>query len=212
MFPEDWRQHAWHCLLNMTDPFTAPARWSYGLTPVSMENIRTTFSSMEVDERQIMFVELLRVLALLLGDLSRAIAEGTGSDELEAANRRAEEEEERSGSRDGEDSALVQTGRPSPLHPRKAARLEAASERRVVDPRTLLGGPMDQLSCTLMEAMERMTADETMRCGQALLILLLNHYGVPPRDFEEIPSQAAGLAYAMVTCGADMDQRARDPH
>ena len=81
------------------------------------------------------------MLVKLLRDLARAIAEGTGSDQLEAATRRAEEMAEARGDEG------VQKGAPEPLPPAKAARLSAASTRReVVDPRKVVGGKLDQLS------------------------------------------------------------------
>ena len=49
--PEDLRQYACHCLLQMADPFSSPARYSYGITEASRQNIQATFDEMEEAER-----------------------------------------------------------------------------------------------------------------------------------------------------------------
>ena len=78
--PEDFRQHAWHCLLEMADPLSSPAPWSYGIDEVSRQNIQaiSMFEEMDESERGLMMVELLRVVGLLLKEVADAISAGAG--------------------------------------------------------------------------------------------------------------------------------------
>ena len=44
--PANWRQHAWHCILNMIEPTELPEAFSYGITGSAQDNVAATFEEM----------------------------------------------------------------------------------------------------------------------------------------------------------------------
>ena len=63
--PEGWRQHAWHCILDMANPEDAPSQYSYGITGAAQDNVRATFQDLEPMEMVPMMIELLNVLSMV---------------------------------------------------------------------------------------------------------------------------------------------------
>ena len=55
--PETFRQHAWHCLLEMSNATQNPERWSYGVTSSAQQNINATFADISDRGRGTMLVE-----------------------------------------------------------------------------------------------------------------------------------------------------------
>ena len=174
---------AWHCLLDMRSPLESPTTWGYGLSPASRGNIESSFATMSRRERQIMSMELLRVLSAILADIAQAI---TNALDQGGDGETAFEEDE--------DHSLVQA-----LSGEKAARLLGASATR--DVTDLLGSPFDKLTRALMAAMERMTAAESRRCGQALVNKLVAKYGVSAPA--QLPPDVECLLSGFITFGAD---------
>ena len=72
--PETFRQHAWHCLLEMSNATQNPERWSYGVTANAQQNINATFADISDRERGTMLVEFLRVISRT----KRVVGCGTG--------------------------------------------------------------------------------------------------------------------------------------
>ena len=174
---------AWHRLLDMRSPLESPTTWGYGLSPASRGNIESSFATMSRRERQIMSMELLRVLSAVLADIAQAITNaldqgGDGETALE----------------EDEAHSLVQA-----LSEEKAARLRAASV--VQDVTDLLGSPFDKLTRALMAAMERMTAAESHRCGQAFVNKLVAKYRVSAPA--QLPPDVECLLSGFITFGAD---------
>ena len=62
--------HAWHAILDMVDPMTAPANITYGMVAHQMDNLEATLSSMSPTERAHMLCSFLQMLALLVTDVA----------------------------------------------------------------------------------------------------------------------------------------------
>ena len=62
--------HAWHAILDMVDPMTAPENITYGMVAHQMDNLEATLSSMSPTERAHMLCSFLRMLALLVTDVA----------------------------------------------------------------------------------------------------------------------------------------------
>ena len=166
-------------------PLEPPTTWGYGLAPSSRENIESFFAAMSRRERQIMSMELLRVLSAVLADIAQAVTNAL--DQAGEGEHKAEDEE-------AEDNSLVQT-----LSVEKANKLQEAS--KLGDVTDLLGLRFDKLMRSLMATMERMEVAEAHRCSQAMVNKLVAKYGV--REPAQMPADAECLLSGFITFGAE---------
>ena len=193
--PEDFRQYAWHCLLQMADPFSSPARYSYGITEASRQNIQATFDEMEEAERGLMMVELLRVLGLLLTEVAEAIAVGAGYRRDEGTS---------SSARDGRDDTVEVPYEDEPDETGLVqTELKRAKLARASEPQDLTNMIMMESHLRgLIEVLEGLSADGARRGAQEVYNRLHGMYG--PLDGGHCwPASAEGVASAMVTFGVD---------
>ena len=185
---------AWQCLLDMRSPMDPVADWGYGLPTSARANVESSYGSMTDRERQIMHLELLRVMAAILTDVAQAMQNVLSA---EGELREAEPDEGDEEEADGDGHCLVQK-----LPPAKARRLEQASAKEVLpDPASdILGTSFDKLSRSMMASLERMSSSASARCAQSLLDKLVVHYGTD--QVHLLPDDAQALLSGLVTFGA----------
>ena len=68
--PSNLGIHAWHAILDMVDPMTAPENITYGMVAHQMDNLEATLVSMNAVERTYMLCSFLRMLSLLVTDVA----------------------------------------------------------------------------------------------------------------------------------------------
>ena len=195
VLPEPFEEHAWHVLLNMTDPHSAPEQLAYGLTSTATECVQASFEGMTARERERMHIALLRVLSRILMDVARAMTAAMMESQGDMIDVELEED----------DHSTLMQGLPE----HKAKKLKAASDKKEVTvPLTLddiLGSEFDKLSRNLLAAMDRMTVTESQRCAQALLCRLCEFYGIELAGTPTLPTTAQELVAGLVAYGADVD-------
>ena len=76
---------AWQCLLDLRSPMEPVADWGYGLPQGAKANVEASYTSMSDRERQIMHLELLRVMAAILSDVAQAMQNVLGATAVESA-------------------------------------------------------------------------------------------------------------------------------
>ena len=182
---------AWQCLLEMRSPLEPVSGWGYGLSESSRNNIEASYGDMTERERQVMHLELIRVLSAVLSDIAQAMTNVLASEgDLREADGEGEEDDH---------SHLMQK-----LPPNKARKLEAASKKVVVPDITqaILGTGFDRITRSLMAALERMSSQEASRCAQALANRVVEHYGVA--ELADLPEDGEAMFSGLVTFGASM--------
>ena len=118
VLPEPFEEHAWHVLLNMTDPHSVPEQLAYGLTSTATECVQASFKGMTARERERMHIALLRVLSRILMDVARAMAAAMMETQGDMIDVELEE---------GDHTTLMQG-----LPEHKAKKLKAASDKKEV--------------------------------------------------------------------------------
>ena len=184
---------AWHCLLEMRSPMDPVEAWGYGLPATSSANVEASYGAMTHRERQVMNLELLRVLSAILADIAQAMTTAMLQDQEEAV-----EEPPDGHADDGDEHSLVQTGLP----PEKARKLTKASAVQQLTTSHILTS-FDRVSRSLMAAMERMSSTTAMRCAQCLLNRLVAQFGTT--DTFALPEDATALLSGLVSFGAELN-------
>ena len=77
---------AWHCLLEMRSPMDPVEAWGYGLPATSSANVEASYGAMTNRERQVMNLELLRVLSAILADIAQAMTTAMSYDNEDTAD------------------------------------------------------------------------------------------------------------------------------
>ena len=184
---------AWHCLLEMRSPMDPPSTWGYGLSPESRANVEASFENMTVPEKQVMVVELLRVISAILSEVAQAYTNSMATSRETRARTGHDHEGDQEG--EGDENSLVQG-----LPPHKVRRLEEASKQKPVN--VILGTAYEQATRSLMTALERMSAEDARKCSQVLLRNLLAKYGT--EGTRGLPLEAEALLSGLVTFGAEL--------
>ena len=193
--PENFRQHAWHCLLDMVDPMTSnPHGWSYGVPETSEGHITATFEDMSNAERLYMMVEFARVMSMILMDVADLVQEASGLGRSGSSTGPATSERDvvRVPVEEDDESGLVQTEV-------KRRRLLRASERKDVSP-LLMDKQIDHLLANLISELEGLSSSMARQRAQLLYNRMAREFG---SRLTEWSVEAEGAASVLITFGVE---------
>ena len=163
--PENWRQFAWHCILDMADPMTVPETYGYGITETARTNLHATLEGMDAREQVIMLTEFLRVISHILMDVSMGI-----QNSVDAQNDEVNVEVEESSLVQKEAAKKVSKADGHKRKPAAGQNMEESNKKsKALEPAkaaSALGTRLETMVRTLLAAMDKMKVDEARACAQ----------------------------------------------
>ena len=81
--------HAWRVMLDMADSWEAASEVNAGVSPLQRDNIRTTLADMTPTQQCQMLTSFLRMVSLLVSEITQAYEDVAAGDEVEVKARKS---------------------------------------------------------------------------------------------------------------------------